>query len=258
MLLLPGEIRPPPPAKVLEKGASDYSGNIRIVSLNVAKNREEHKLHPLRIFLAFVTLVLIIVTLVCLETNMLPTFKRDSAKAMPLRIENQSFRKIPKVFDSLDDLKVVHKAFGVEPDKDFECLICFFNDTGRVRPSSSTNKAFMSYQVNSQKAIFEVITHILLQELSTYPEYVEPKQQFSPFSFYKFPLDEEEWSPLQPTYEKLGSAMGWEKGVFRGSLENSKFFKIDFNQPKGYQTPRIGEVEIYDYIPGEAQDVLLL
>eukprot|EP01004_Peranema_trichophorum_P005269 NODE_4133_length_1223_cov_34.479091_g3637_i0.p1 GENE.NODE_4133_length_1223_cov_34.479091_g3637_i0~~NODE_4133_length_1223_cov_34.479091_g3637_i0.p1 ORF type:complete len:270 (+),score=32.25 NODE_4133_length_1223_cov_34.479091_g3637_i0:59-868(+) len=240
-IYLPGEILPPPPAKL--KGEqiqlSDYNGEIKVVvksqEVNIDEYRRKH--HKCRA-IVFIMLLAVVWFLFFQPT---PDKEQQNQVDIIFTSHKPSKREL-KFTDPLKDLSSTFRSIGVEPSSETSCIPCFFNDTSRVCRSQSTDESFLAYRIDPGQSFFEVITHVYN------PDNVEVATsyaQFRTFTFYTA-NNEQDWAPLIPSYERVGSSMGWEKGLFRGEIGTGEFFKIQLNEPKYMEfSPQIGEVSIY-------------
>lgn len=140
--------------------------------------------------------------------------------------------------DPLNDLLKVFMQQGIEP-ADQRCLACFFSDAGRVRRAPGTTEAFLVYKSDDSVNLFQVVTHMF-----------NPQADFAltaPFSFWTAGDDDkdgqpDEWQPLSTEYQKEGSVMGWERGIFFSGFPTKSFLKISFNDMEGSWRPQLGNV----------------
>jgi hypothetical protein len=147
--------------------------------------------------------------------------------------------------DPLDNLLKLFQGQGIELSEQL-CLTCFDNDPGRVRRSQTADDSFVVYKSDDPVDFFQVITHVFN------PQRMDADFAVRPFSFFGSHDRDEDgepdaWEPLTPQYEKLGSTMGWEKGVFSADFGSRPFLKISLLDFPGSWRPQIGNVVL---LPG--------
>eukprot|EP00906_Rhabdomonas_costata_P006784 RCo009838 len=144
----------------------------------------------------------------------------------------------PVLVDPLDDLSQVTVARGVRPAQQQGCLVCFFNDTGRVERASGSEDSFLVYRAIPGLFEFSVVAHTFR------PVAVEDSPSVQFFTTSDSTL--QSWTMITPSYSSLGSRMSWEKGLYTGAPPpTAQFIKIVLSGPvEDPWSPQLGQVTL--------------
>jgi hypothetical protein len=164
--------------------------------------------------------------------------------------------------DPLDDFLHTFLTRLVEPHHDdSKCMVCFFNDSSRVRrvPSAPPDaESFIMYHSSSGLRRFQIFTHVFtaqreeendenrVNERTRYkmqsgdmlistdnPSFGFPRQPFDFFVSNELEDDSDNWESVPVSYTRMGSRQGWENRVFygepRSSPNSARYLKITIN-----------------------------
>eukprot|EP00667_Euglena_gracilis_P007943 EG_transcript_8031 len=156
------------------------------------------------------------------------------------------------VADPLNDLMNVFMGRGVE-QADQSCLPCFFRDGGRMRRAAGATEAFIAYKSDGALSSFAVHTHVF----HPHPRLAAGVGP-TPFSFWTAGDDDndgepDQWDHVVPQYRGEGNALGWERGVFFSGLPPRHFLKIVFHDMDGTWRPQVGHVQLLRAAPPAPQ-----